>query len=183
MMRSCSSRSSHALCGDHPPQINTQLGTALLNAYKHVPTMGSPHTTAALVARVEALLPRLESTGHANVQTYALVAATHAQVRGSGCRRSKAAAGPRWCVAVAVGAAGPTRARLARGEEGWFAARAGELLPRQRNAGVRARRGHARANGCHAAAGPRMRGWGRGRLLAPATLHPHSPCGLLFFCV
>lgn len=60
-------------------QLNTQLGTALLNAYKHVPTMGSPALTQTLASRVDGLLTQLVKQGHANMQTYVLVAAVHAQ--------------------------------------------------------------------------------------------------------
>ena len=63
-------------------QLNTQLGTALLNAYKHVPTMGSPGVTDALISRVERILSQLVAQRHANTQTFALVAAVHAQVCG-----------------------------------------------------------------------------------------------------
>eukprot|EP00967_Tisochrysis_lutea_P045369 scaffold55088_cov21-Tisochrysis_lutea.AAC.1 len=42
--------------------------------------MGSPALTQTLASRVDGLLTQLVKQGHANMQTYVLVAAVHAQV-------------------------------------------------------------------------------------------------------
>ena len=68
-------------------QLNTHLGTALMNAYKSVPTLGCHATTITVAARADHLLARLARTGHATGQTYALAAAVHAQVRCAGWGR------------------------------------------------------------------------------------------------
>lgn len=66
--------------------LNMQLGTALINAYKRTPEMAvrEPRVVPVLLERAGEVLRVLASARQASGQTYALVAAMHAQV-GSCC--------------------------------------------------------------------------------------------------
>eukprot|EP00983_Pelagomonas_calceolata_P131813 1161813-Pelagomonas_calceolata.AAC.1 len=51
--------------------------------------MGSPALTQTLASRVDGLLTQLVKQGHANMQTYVLVAAVHAQDYKDPCTKRK----------------------------------------------------------------------------------------------
>jgi hypothetical protein len=64
-------------------QLNTQLGTALINAYRRTPEVSSrsdPHSLALALERADGVAAQLASRRQANQQTYALLAAMHAEV-------------------------------------------------------------------------------------------------------
>jgi hypothetical protein len=65
-------------------QLNTQLGTALINAYRRTPEVSSrsdPRSLALALERADGVAAQLASRRQANQQTYALLAAMHAEVR------------------------------------------------------------------------------------------------------
>ena len=63
-------------------QINTHLGTSLINAYKRAPEMANkdPRLTALLMEKAHDVLTQLAANRMANAQSYGSVASMHAQV-------------------------------------------------------------------------------------------------------